>query len=137
MAVGLGMPSARERQLPESPARVTYSGLFRHTWLDLASGRATIGGSGDYRVSWTTREDIARFLSYVLTHLTTSELSGRAFRIEGDNLVSSFHHRTVELQMEPSFQTYNEIITAYEKKTGNKVEVTRIPKEVLAEKVAA
>jgi len=90
-----------------------------YTGLDLANGKATIGGSGDYKVSWTTREDIARFLGYALTHLTTSKLSGKPLRIEGDKL------------------TYNEVIEAYEKKTGKKVEVTRIPRETLTERAAA
>ena len=31
----------------------------------------------------------------------------------------------------------NEIITTYERKTGKKIEVTRIPREALAESVAA
>jgi len=87
--------------------------------LDLASGKAAFGGSGDYRVSWTTREDAARYLGYVFTHLTASELSGKALRFEADNL------------------TFNEIIAAYEKKTGKKIEITRTPREVLAENTAA
>lgn len=86
---------------------------------DFANGKVTVNGSGDYRLSWTTRKDTARFLTYVLTHLNISKLSGKTFRIEADNL------------------TPNEIIAAYEKKTGKEIEVTRIPSEVLAEKAAA
>ena len=113
------------------------SGSFRSVGLDLANGKATIGGSGDYRVSWTTREDIARFMGYAFTHLTTSELSGKSLRIEGDNLVSNSPHQPTRLPRQLSFQTYNEIIAAYENKTGKKVEVTRIPKEALLERAAA
>ena len=54
----------------------------------MANGKAVFGGSGDYRVSWTARADTARYLGYVFTHLTASELSGKALRFEADNLVS-------------------------------------------------
>jgi len=86
---------------------------------DFANAKVTVNGVGDSRISWTTRADTARFLTHALTHLTTSELSGKSLRIEGDNL------------------TYNELVVAYEEKTGKKLEVTRIPREVLAEKAAA
>ena len=36
-----------------------------------------------------------------------------------------------------SFQTFNELFAAYEKKTGKKVEVTRTPLEDLPDKAAA
>jgi hypothetical protein len=68
--------------------------IYRETGLDLVKGKATFGGSGDYKVSWTTREDTARYLGYVFTHLTASELSGKALRFEGDNMVIFFPFTT-------------------------------------------
>ena len=101
------------------------------------NGKVTFGGRGDSKISWTTREDTARFLGYAFTHLTTSDLSGKTLRIEGDKLVSSFLPWALRSPREHSFQTYNEVIAAHEQRSGKKVEVTRIPREVLAEKAAA
>ena len=78
-----------------STVEVAYAGLLRFPGLNLANGKVNIGGSGDSKLSWTTREDTARFMGYAFTHLTTSELSGKALRIEGDKLVSIFQHRTM------------------------------------------
>ena len=105
--------------------------------MDLKNGKASFGGSGDYRLSWTTREDTARFMGYAFTHLSTSELSGKCLRIEGDNLVSDSPRWTVRPSKFIYFQTFNEVIAAYEKKTGKNVEATRIPREVLLERAAA
>ena len=85
----------------------------------------------------TTREGTARFLSYTFTHLTTSDLSGKTPRIEGDKLVSNFLPWTLRSPRDLSLQTYNEAIAAYEQRSGKKAEVTRIPREVLAEKALA
>lgn len=103
----------------------------------MPNGKVAVGGSGDYRVSWTTREDVARFMGYAFTHLSTPELSGKCLRIEGDNLVSISAKQTMRLSTELSPQTYHEVIAAYEKRTGKKLEVTHTPREVLAERAAA
>ena len=66
----------------------TFPFFLRNSGWDFANGKVTVNGIGDSKISWTTRVDTARFLTHALTHLTTSELSGKTFRIEGDNLVS-------------------------------------------------
>jgi hypothetical protein len=49
----------------------------------------TIGGDGNKQVKFTSRYDIARYVSYVLTHLPAGQLKNRAFSITGDNKVTS------------------------------------------------
>lgn len=56
--------------------------------INFAEGKATLGGSGDGLVSFTGREDVARYLGYVLTSLPRSELLWKIFRIEGERKVS-------------------------------------------------
>ncbi len=55
--------------------------------LDVPSGKVTIGGDGNKLISFTSREDIARYVSYVLTHLPAEQLQNRYFVIAGDNKV--------------------------------------------------
>ena len=62
----------------------------------MANGKVVFGGSGDYKVSWTTRTDTARHIGYVFIHLTASELSGKALRFEADNLVGCLLLKTVK-----------------------------------------
>lgn len=57
--------------------------------FDIAGGKIDIKGVGNAPVSFTTREDIASYLAYVLTSLPKKSLEWRAFRIEGDRLVST------------------------------------------------
>jgi hypothetical protein len=47
----------------------------------------SIGGNGSNQISFTSRTDIARYVSYVLTHLPAEQLKNRAFTIAGDNKV--------------------------------------------------
>jgi len=47
----------------------------------------TVGGDGDKQISFTSRADIARYISYVLTHLPAEQLNNRSFCIAGDNKV--------------------------------------------------
>ena len=49
----------------------------------------SIGGDGNKQVKFTSRPDIARYVSYVLTHLPAEQLKNRAFSITGDNKVTS------------------------------------------------
>jgi hypothetical protein len=57
--------------------------------LDVTSGKVSVGGDGNKQISFTARPDIARFVSYVLTHLPPEQLKNRAFTIAGDNKVMS------------------------------------------------
>ena len=55
--------------------------------LDVTSGKVSVGGDGNKRISFTSRTDIARYLSYLLTHLPAEQLKNRSFTIAGDNKV--------------------------------------------------
>ena len=53
--------------------------------LDFKSvGGVEIGGDGSAKVSFTSSEDISRFVVYVLTELPREEVKNRTFRIEGE-----------------------------------------------------
>ncbi|KAF8485206.1 NAD-binding protein [Russula ochroleuca] len=105
------------------PYALFYTGAFADyfwtSYVDIASGKVTIGGDGNKQVKFTSRYDIARYVSYVLTHLPAGQLKNRAFSITGDN------------------KSFNEIFKAYEEKTGKKLEVTYIPVSELDAKIAA
>ncbi|KAF9247019.1 hypothetical protein BU15DRAFT_69863 [Melanogaster broomeanus] len=49
-------------------------------------GQATLIGEGNTPASFTALDDVAGYLSYVLTHLPPEELSNRTLRIEGERL---------------------------------------------------
>ncbi|KAH9037673.1 hypothetical protein EDB85DRAFT_1935816, partial [Lactarius pseudohatsudake] len=68
--------------------------------LDVLSGKVFVGGDGSNPIPFTSRPDIARYLSYVLTHLPADQLKNRSFSIRGDTkvraaLVQCFQHRVV------------------------------------------
>ena len=49
----------------------------------------SVGGDGNKQITFTSRPDIARYVSYVLTRLPPEQLKNRAFTIPGDNKVTS------------------------------------------------
>jgi uncharacterized protein YbjT (DUF2867 family) len=57
--------------------------------LDVMSGKVSVGGDGNGQISFTSRADIARYVSYVLTHLSPEQLKNRTFTIAGENKVTS------------------------------------------------
>jgi hypothetical protein len=57
--------------------------------MDIPSGKVSVGGDGNKQITFTSRPDIARYVSYVLTHLPREQLKNRAFSIAGDNKVTS------------------------------------------------
>lgn len=57
--------------------------------LDVMSGEVSVGGDGNGGISFTSRTDIARYVSYVLTHLPPEQLKNRTFTISGENKVMS------------------------------------------------
>lgn len=105
-----------------------YVKIFTGLWTDycitpawgwkLDEGKVAFGGSGDFQASFVHRTDIARYVGYVFTHIPPSELAWKILRIQGE------------------LTTYNKIIAAYEARTGRKLEVTRTPREALAEKAS-
>lgn len=44
-----------------------------------------VGGKGDQKATFTHPDDVAGFISYILTHLPASELEDQVFRIEGES----------------------------------------------------
>jgi len=107
------------------PYTLFYTGGFSdYLWmpflgLDVTSGKVTVGGDGSNPIRFTSRPDIARYLSHVLTHLPADQLKNRSFNISGDT------------------KSFNEIFKEYEAKTGKKVEVTYIPVSELDAQVAS
>jgi len=91
------------------PYAVFYTGPFADfIWepfldLDVKSGKVEVAGDGNKGISFTSRTDIARYLSYVLTRLPPDQLTNRSFTIEGDH------------------KSFNEIFKAYEAKTGRRL----------------
>ncbi|KAI9466594.1 NAD-P-binding protein [Lactarius psammicola] len=107
------------------PYALFYTGGFAdylwvpHLGLDVTSGKVSVGGDGSNPIPFTSRPDIARYLSYVLTHLPANQLKNRSFAIVGDT------------------KSFNEIFKLYEAKTGKKVEVTYIPISELDARLAS
>jgi len=107
------------------PYLLCYTGPFAdYIWapflnLDVKSGKVSVGGDGNKQITFTSRPDIARYLSYVLTHVPPEQLKNRTLTIAGDN------------------KSFNEIFKAYEEKTGKKVQVTYIPVTEIDAKIAA
>ena len=66
-----------------------YSQFRSFINLDLTSGKVSVGGDGDKAIPFTSRTDIARYVSYVLTHLPSEQLKNRSFTIAGDTKVTS------------------------------------------------
>ena len=62
----------------------------RYLGLDFTEGKVSLGGDGSKRIPFTSRYDIARYISYVLTHLPADQLKNRSFNIAGDIKVRAF-----------------------------------------------
>jgi len=107
------------------PYALFYTGGFSdYLWMpqlgfDVTSGKVSVGGDGSNPVAFTSRPDIARYLSFVLTHLPADQLKNRSFAIKGD------------------IKSFNEIFKGYEAKTGKKVEVAYIPVSELDARLAS
>jgi hypothetical protein len=59
----------------------------RYLGLDVTSGKVYVGGDGNKQIPFTSRTDIARYISYVLTRLPAEQLNNRSFSIAGDTKV--------------------------------------------------
>jgi len=75
-------------------------------FLGIKDGKVTITGSGDDPLSWTAREDIARFVAYITTTIPLSQLANKSLAIEG------------------SRHSWNEVIAFYNKANSTTLEVT-------------
>ncbi|KAN0124398.1 NAD-P-binding protein [Russula decolorans] len=107
------------------PYAAFYTGKFPDSgwssafYIDITSGKVSVGGDGNTQITFTSKPDVGRYVSYVLTHLPPEQLKNRSFAIAGDN------------------KSFNEIFKAYEEKTGNKLQVTYIPLSELDARLAA
>ena len=68
----------------------------RQLGLDVTSGKVSVGGDGSKPVPFTSRPDIARYVSYVLTHLPAEQLKNRSFSIAGDFKVHAVSVSTLD-----------------------------------------
>ncbi|KAL5531647.1 hypothetical protein ACEPAG_4524 [Sanghuangporus baumii] len=92
-------------------------GFEQATGFDFINGKITVPGEGTSPISWTTRDDIGRFVAHVLTELPKDKLEWRIFRIEGD--------RT----------SLNQIIEDYKARSGKNVSVAHRPRSELEERL--
>ncbi|GAA96412.1 uncharacterized protein L969DRAFT_18679 [Mixia osmundae IAM 14324] len=70
----------------ELPYTLFFTGVFSdfaRMIFNTSTGKITIIGRGDAKVSTTARQDIADYLAFVLTKLKPEELANRVLRIEG------------------------------------------------------
>jgi hypothetical protein len=49
----------------------------------------SVGGDGNKSMPFTSRTDVARYVSYVLTRLPSEQLKSRSFTIAAENKVTS------------------------------------------------
>ncbi|EJU01287.1 NADP-binding protein [Dacryopinax primogenitus] len=90
----------------------------RPEWaFDLPNGKAVVRGSGNAPISWTSSPDIARYIVYILTHLSPAEQKNTRFAMEGDR------------------KTINQVLEEYQTRTGKKLDITYESKEFLEKQV--
>ena len=94
--------------------------------LNFATGEFPIPGSGTADVSWTTAEDVAKFVAFALTTLPREKIEWRLFRIEGDRMVSnsmsSHPPRSIDKYLLP--QSLDGIASLWEKQFGKSVTIS-------------
>lgn len=85
-------------------------------------------------MSFTDLPDVVRFVAYAFTKLPFSRLEWGTLRIEGERIVSKIF-RPPSFYLKPLLpsQTFDEIVKAYESKTGKSVEITRFSSEEIKE----
>jgi len=81
--------------------------------FDLANGKVKFGGSGDAPISWTGKQDAARFIAHALTTFPKDKLDWKSIRYEGDR------------------QSFNAVVAQYEERKGTKIDITRVSREEL------
>ena len=93
----LWSPYVFPRRFGRPVRRAQYTIYLRARFLDLdvTSGKVTIAGDGNKQISFNTRGDTARYVSYVLTHLPAEQLKNHTFTIAGDNKVRPAENKAV------------------------------------------
>ena len=85
-------------------------------------------------MSFTDLPDVVRFVAYAFTKLPLSKLEWAIIRIEGERTVSKmFRSPRFHLKTSLPPQTFDDIVKAYESKTGKSVEITRLSSEEIRE----
>ncbi|KAJ1300081.1 hypothetical protein OPQ81_002563 [Rhizoctonia solani] len=114
IAEDLGLPFVR-----------IFNGLFPHWYITNtffqfypAENRIVIYGSGDEKNAWTSVEDMARFVAYILQRVTLEHLRNQKFRIEGDK------------------KSFNEFVGIWERKHKVKLNVSYKPISELDDRVS-
>ncbi|KZV95570.1 NAD(P)-binding protein [Exidia glandulosa HHB12029] len=87
------------------PYTIFYIGVFADLPFTMFKHTLTVAGTGNVKVSFTTRPDIARYVAHVLTHSPSSALSNTIIGIEAEKL------------------TWRELAKVYEKKYNAPFEV--------------
>jgi len=85
--------------------------------FDLPNDKVLLRGSGNVPISWTSSIDVARYIVFVLTHLSPAELKNTAFAVEGER------------------RTIHQILDEYQARTGKKLEITYESTEYLEKQV--
>ncbi|KAH8993477.1 NAD-P-binding protein [Lactarius akahatsu] len=112
----LGLKGALHAKLREvgPPLLLVYTGPTADTsWVG-----SPLVATGNAPISFTARNDVARFLVYVLVRAPAARLQNQTLRLEGDRA------------------SFNEIFKGYEERTGKKLDVTYRSLDSLRAKVA-
>ncbi|CAE6415134.1 unnamed protein product [Rhizoctonia solani] len=101
-----------------------FNGLFPHWYITNtffqfypAENKVLIYGSGDEKNAWTSVEDVARFVAYILQHVPVEQLRNQKLRIEGDR------------------KSFNEFVVIWERKHKVKLNVSYKPISELDERI--
>jgi hypothetical protein len=71
---------------------------------DLEKGTVEVLGKGDTPITFTDRQDVARFLSHALLEFPRSELEWSEFHLEGERVVSLEFEPDINLTSSPDGQ---------------------------------
>ncbi|CAE7175966.1 unnamed protein product [Rhizoctonia solani] len=114
IAESLGLPYTR-----------IFNGLFPHWYITNtffqfypSENRIVIYGSGEEKNAWTSVEDVARFIAYILGNVPVEQLQNQKLRIEGDR------------------KSFNEFVEIWEKKHKVKLGVAYKPISELHDRVS-
>ena len=87
--LGFRLVTVRHLMFQSFGRSVHLTASQRAFYIDITSGKVSVGGDGNTRITFTSKPDVARYVSYVLTHLPPKQLENRSFAIAGDNKVTS------------------------------------------------
>ncbi|KAG9119085.1 hypothetical protein FRC07_006075 [Ceratobasidium sp. 392] len=109
----------------DMPITVILTGLFPDYCLvpvmgwDFEAKKVDIWGTGEEKATWTTMPDIARYVTYVLSHVPIQGLQDQVLRIQGD------------------LKSFNEVAQLWEEKNKTKLQITHHPVQELHDRLAA